>query len=240
MVGVLPRKVNSLAARESGGLDVRVSEATLERALPIMSQVLAVLEQRGFSVKVTEQGVTTALINGESVRMGIEEPIRRVVTQKPHVPNPTDRWDYDEIVTHEPGGKLALVIHSGLWGKYEQRTRWSDAKIQRVETLVPDFVAGLMRSAIALQRQEEERKQREVEQQRRAQERAHLQKQIQEEEEKLEQLNNWVQEWERRNDCDVSSLHIQRKLSRGLPKSNHSTRHGSNGRRGRPTGSIHL
>jgi hypothetical protein len=119
------------------------------------------------------------------------------VTQKPRVANPTERWDYDEVVTHEPAGKLVLIIHSGTWGQYGQRTRWSDAKVQRVENVIADFVAGLMRTAVALRRQEEERKRREAEQQRRAQEREQLRKDIQAEEQKLQQFNQWVDDWER-------------------------------------------
>jgi hypothetical protein len=186
-----------LLPRESSGLDVKVSEGTLERALQVMAQVLTVLERQGYTVEVSENGGSAAVINGEHVSFGIEEPIRKVLTQKPRVPNPTDRWDYDEIVTEEPAGKLVLVIHSGTWGKYEQRTRWSDAKVQRIENLVSDFVAGLMRTSVALRRQEEERKQHEADEQRRVQERAQLQKDIQEEEKKLEQLNKWIDEWER-------------------------------------------
>lgn len=186
-----------LLPRESSGLDVKVSDGMLERALQVMAQVLAVLERQGYTVEVSEQGSTAALINGERVSFGIEEPIRKVVTQVPRVPNPTDRWDYDETVTHEPGGKLALGIHSGAWGKSEQRTRWCDAKVQRIENLIADFVAGLMRTAVALRRQEEERQQREANEQKREQERAQLQKDIQEEEKKLEQFNKWVDEWER-------------------------------------------
>src|SRR5438445_4516523 len=153
-----------------------------------MAQVVAILERQGFSVEVSEQGRTAALINGEHVSFGIEEPIRRVVTQQTRVPNPTDRWDYDEVVTHEPAGKLALIIHSRLRGRYERRTRWRDARVQRVENLIADYVAGLMRTAVELRRQEEERKQHEAEQQKRAQDREHLRKEIQEEEEKLEQF----------------------------------------------------
>jgi hypothetical protein len=126
-----------------------VSEGALERALQVMAQLVAVLKRQGYTVEVSEQGRTAALIGGERIFFGIEEPVRKVVTQKPRVPNPTDRWDYDKIVTHEPGGKLALVIHSGTWGKYEQRTRWSDVKVQRIENLIAEFVAGLMRTAIA-------------------------------------------------------------------------------------------
>jgi hypothetical protein len=186
-----------LLPREAGGLDVKVSGGTLERALLVMSQVLTVLERQGASVKISEQGHTTALINGEQVSFGIEEPIRKVVTQKPRVPNPTDRWDYDKAVRHEPGGKLALVIRSTTWGEYAQRAQWSDAKVRRIENLVPDFVAGLLRTAVALRRQEEDRKKREPEEQKRRQERAKLQKDIQEEESKLEQFNKWVDLWDR-------------------------------------------
>lgn len=186
-----------LLPRESSGLDVKVSEGTLDRALQVLAQVLAVLESQGHTVEVSEQGRTAALINGESVVFGIEEPIHKVVTKRARVPNPTDSWDYDEIVTQEPSGKLVLIVHSETSGKYEQRTRWSDAKVQRIENLIPDFVAGLMRTAIAVRRQDEERKHREADEQKRIQERAQLQKDIQEEEKKLEQLNKWVDEWER-------------------------------------------
>ena len=185
-----------LLPRDSGGLDVRVSEGMLERALQVMSQVLAVLERQGFSVEVSD-GRTAAVINGEHVCFGIEEPVRRVVTQKARVPNPTDRWDYDEVVTHEPAGKLALIIQAAVWREYERRTRWSDAKVQRVESLVGDFVAGLMRTAVAIRRQEEERRRREAERDKRAREAEQLRKDIQEEEKKLEQLNQWVESWER-------------------------------------------
>jgi len=186
-----------LLPRETGGLDVKVSEGMLDRALQVMAQVLAVLERQGLTVEVSEQGRTLVLIKGDHVSFSMEEPIRRVVTQKARVADPTDRWDYDEVVTDEPAGKLALIIHSGTWERHEQRTRWSDAKVQRVENLIPDFVAGLMRIAVALRRQEEERKRREAEEEKREQERAQLQEDIQEEEKKLNQFKAWIDEWER-------------------------------------------
>jgi hypothetical protein len=185
-----------LMPKEAGGLDVRVSEGMLERALRVMNQILVVLERQGFSVEVSESH-TVAAINGERIRFGIEEPIRKAVTQKARIPNPTDRWDYDEVVAQEPAGKLSLVLQAGMWNAYEQRTRWSDGKVQRLENLVGDFVAGLMRTAVALRRQEDERKQREAERDKRAREAEQLRKDIQEEEKKVEQLNQWVESWER-------------------------------------------
>lgn len=74
----------------------------LARALQVMSQVLIVLERQGFSVEVSG-GRTSAAIKGERICFGIAEPVRKVVTQKARVPNPTDRWDYDELVTRTCG-----------------------------------------------------------------------------------------------------------------------------------------
>ena len=149
-----------------------------------MSQVLSVLERHNLSVEVSDEGRSIALIQGQSISFGIEEPIRKVVTQTPRVANPTDRWDYDEIVKNEPSGLLALVIHSEAWETRGLQTKWRDAKVQRIENLIPDFVAGLMRTAVVLRQKEEERKRRELEEQKRAQNLAQLRKDIEEEEQR--------------------------------------------------------
>jgi predicted RNase H-like nuclease (RuvC/YqgF family) len=162
-----------------------------------MADVLAVLERHGSEVIVSEEGQTLAVINGTQVRFAIEEPVHKVVISKPRVPNPTDRWDYDEVIKREPGGKLVLTIRAYTWGKYEQRTQWSDAKVQRLENVVPEIVAGLMPTAVALRRQDEDRKREEAERERKAREREQLRKEIEEEEKKLEHLNESVRSWDR-------------------------------------------
>jgi hypothetical protein len=185
-----------LLPRETGGLDVKVTGGMLDRALQVMAQVLAVLENQGFSVEITQNGATVSVIHGQRISFGIEEPVHKVVSKKARVPNPTDRWDYDESISFEASGKLELLIHTSTWGSGSLRCKWSDAKKQRVENLVPDFVAGLMRMAIAIQRADEERKRRQEEQQAREQERATLRKEIEEEEAKMAQLNQWMENWE--------------------------------------------
>lgn len=72
--------------RDVGGLDVKVSEGTLERALQVMAQVVAVLERQGYSVTVSDTSRTIVAINNERVFFGIEEPIRKVVCKKPACP----------------------------------------------------------------------------------------------------------------------------------------------------------
>jgi hypothetical protein len=186
-----------LLPREGGALNVRVTEGTIDRALQVMSQVLSVLEGHNLSVEVSDEGRSIALIQGQSISFGLEEPIRKVVTQKPRVPNPTDRWDYDEIVKNEPSGSLALVIHSEAWETRGLQTKWRDGKVQRIENLIPDFVAGLMRTAVVLRQKDEERKRRELEERKRAQELAQLRKDIEEEEKKVKQFSSWLENWER-------------------------------------------
>jgi hypothetical protein len=184
-----------LVPHEPGGLDIRVSSGTLDRALNIMTQILILLERQGHKVLVSGDGHTLAVIDEVQVRFDIEEPVHKVVISKPRVANPTDRWDYDEIARREPGGKLVLSILAYTWGKYEQRKRWSDAKVQRLENMVGEIVAGLMRTAVALRRQDEERKREEADRERRAREHEQLRKHIEQEEKKLAHLNESVQGW---------------------------------------------
>ena len=184
-----------LLPREAGGLNVKVTSGTLDRALQVMAQVLAVLETQSLTVEI-QDGLTVSLIRGQRIPFGIEERVNKVVTKKPRVPNPTDRWDYDVSTSYEASGKLELLIHTSTWESGSLRCKWSDAKKQRVENLVPDFVAGLMRMAIAKQPADEERKRRQEEEQAREQERATLRKMIEEEEAKMAELNRWMENWE--------------------------------------------
>jgi len=63
--------------------------------------------------------------------------------------------------------------------------------------MIANFVAGLMQTAVRIRRERDESKRREEERNRKAQERAQLQKDIQEEEQRLEQLNKSIECWER-------------------------------------------
>lgn len=201
-----------------------------------MSQVLAVLERQNFSVEISEQWSSAALIQGQRISFGIEEPVRKVVTQKPRVSDPTDRWDYDQVVTFEPSGILALVIHSNSWETRTSRKRWSDAKVQRIEKLIPDFVAGLMRTAVIFRQREDERKQHQLKQQERAQELAQLREDIEEEEKKLKEFNDWIENWERAERMR-RLITVYAEKSRAWPAEKHrNTASGSSGPLGRQTG----
>jgi predicted RNase H-like nuclease (RuvC/YqgF family) len=89
-----------------------------------------------------------------------------------------------------------LTVLAATWGQFEQRKRWSDAKVQRLENLIPDVIAGLIRTAVSLRKQEEDRIRREADEQRRTREREQLRKDIKEEEEKLEEFQKRIESWD--------------------------------------------
>jgi hypothetical protein len=63
--------------------------------------------------------------------------------------------------------------------------------------MIPDFVAGLMRIGVVLRQDAEEKKRRELAEQKRARELEKLRKDIEEEEKKLKQFDEWLVSWER-------------------------------------------
>jgi len=93
-----------LLPKEPGGLNVRVTAGTLDRALQVSSKVLAVLEGQGLNVEVLERARTVVPINGQHVHFGLEEAIRQIVTRKARVPEPKSSWDYDRTVSYEATG----------------------------------------------------------------------------------------------------------------------------------------
>ncbi len=135
---------------------------------------------------------------------------------------------------------LPLMIHSGSFDRNAERTRWSDAKVQKLEGRIAEFVAGLMRTAVALRRKVEQSKREEAERQRRAQELARLSKDVQEEEKKLEQFNKWVDEWNRAELLRrFIAVYAEKSQSWNSDKLRLSTKLGSNGRHSKLIGSIH-
>jgi hypothetical protein len=67
-----------LLSCEGGALDVRVTEGTIDLALLVMSRVLSVLEKHNLNVEASAEGGSVALIQGQRISFGIEEPIRRL------------------------------------------------------------------------------------------------------------------------------------------------------------------
>ena len=61
-------------------LDIRVSRASLDRALKIMASLVALIEREGFSVSMGNghREQTTATIYGQTIKFGLVERVERV------------------------------------------------------------------------------------------------------------------------------------------------------------------
>ena len=151
------------------GLDVGVCEASVGRALRIMSALIRALERAGFAVEVSASSdsegrvrgyKTEAVIHNERIPFSIAEATQRV--ERP----PTDEeraemrrnpWTRGPFYAYRPTGKLSLQIE-GDWYRERHRRTWSDGKRCRLEHSLYSVVRGLLISADALQRRHQEAK----------------------------------------------------------------------------------
>ncbi len=143
-------------------LDVRVTRASLDRALPILAALVPALEERGYPVKcVADPGRRTSVrVSDEEIGFRLEERIRRV--DRPEY----ERWksnprrflltpplQYEYIAT----GDLLLHLTDEDFGN--SRRTWRDTQRQRLETALNRFIVGLVQTAeakkIERKRQEE-------------------------------------------------------------------------------------
>ena len=137
-------------------LDIRVSKPQLARALGIMAAVIAVLEDNGVKVRVTRgdrsygdrSSQTIATIFGESIRFGVAERTKHVrVPDTTAGPDAIGRQRYQHH--YDPTGHLSLHVfnHSSYF-----ETSWDDTEQTKIESLVPEYVASMMRVAVEYRR----------------------------------------------------------------------------------------
>jgi hypothetical protein len=139
---------------------IEVSEASLTRALRILSGLLRVLEERNFRLKWTnEEGSRLSVL-------GLDEELHFVISEKidsvPHAL--TDReaarqkrgeWIYPPKWDYRPTGNLKLSVTGAPRGI---RHSWSDGKQQRLEECLGKFISSLAVIAHALKKDREERR----------------------------------------------------------------------------------
>lgn len=167
-------------------LNIRVSKASLDRALILMNTILFALEANGFEVKM-EQASTTAQIFGQDITFGIAEDLSIKERREE-----THSYGTQEVIVYGASGNLVFQIFAWAEGC---RKRWADGKIQRVEKMLPQCLGGLMRVARAVRIGSDEIKRRELERERREKERAELARQIKEEETRLSDLETMTANW---------------------------------------------
>jgi hypothetical protein len=179
-------------------LDIRVSKASLDRALRITAGLISVIEDAGYSVSVETRDrkhQTLARIHGEEIQFGVVEKVDRVEITTPPKGGLLERvlTFAGKPVTYEPSGKLSIIVWSA-WGS--DRKKWTDRK-SRIEEQLCQIAAGFIRLALADRAEKEKRAAAERERQRIAQEHAQLEGLIKTEKSRVRALGQAAARWSR-------------------------------------------
>ena len=181
-------------------LDVRVSRASLPRALRIMDSLVKAVEERGFRASVTEgeKAGTYIELLGEKVEIALEEKMKRedhVLTKEESERKAKYSWSLVRRWDYEPAGVLQLRIKE-IWGDGARKT-WADGRTQRVEERLNDVIAGLIVVAEAKRRHQIELKRQRQEWAEAERQRLELERQRREEAEQLKALELEAAQWAR-------------------------------------------
>jgi hypothetical protein len=176
--------------RNQPRLDVRVSKASLARALRILDALFKALEARGATVQLDPQHEhrSCVKIGAETITFRVEEEF----TRQDHVPTKTDKPYLTPKWDHVATGNL--TFHIDEWADGVRKT-WRDGKTRRLEDLLPDILKGFLVIAEALrtrrvarEREEQARKEAEARQ-------AELERQRREEAARRQTLEDQVNCW---------------------------------------------
>lgn len=156
------------AIQGAGLVPLRIAPASIDRALSILSRLLALAESQGYRPRITDAGLALA-IDDETVSFGIEERAQNV----PHEPTAAElkqaadheRWGFSGTpwpkYDHVPSARLALTIHENSYGGL--RRNYADGKTRTLEDLLPDVIVGCAEHAAMIKerrRADEERARR--------------------------------------------------------------------------------
>jgi hypothetical protein len=177
-------------------LDVRVSKASIDRALRIMAGLISAIEGEGFSVAVGagHREATVATIHGQKITFGLVEKVDRIEVEVAPRGSVLERvlTFHGKAVKFEPSGKLSIEI----WQPWDaDPKRWRDRKSARIEEMLPEAVAGFIRIALAEKAEYEKRQAVERDNRRRAEERARLEQAIKAERSRVRALRHAAANW---------------------------------------------
>lgn len=182
-------------------LDIRASKPCLSPALAVMASIIAVLEDNGMKVRITtgdrsyggRSNETCATIFEEKVAFGITERTKQV--KERDTATPFDSAGRQRFVRHyEPTGELSIHVfsHSSYFP-----TAWHDSEQTKIESLVPQCVAGMMKIAVEYRRNTAKRVQEELFRKLRWEELQQLRRQIEGEENRIQRLEKGADDWHR-------------------------------------------
>lgn len=177
-------------------LDIKISNDHLDRALRIMASLISAVEAAGFSVSVDagDRHETVANIYHQKLKFGLVEMTRRGMITMPPKDGSAEStpWNRGTPIMFEPTGKFFVAVWNA-WGSGQKR--WSDGKLQHLETQLSRIAAGFMRIAL-VHRAEHEKRETELRvQKRREEEHAQQRALIKAEQSKVHALRHAAAEW---------------------------------------------
>lgn len=136
-----PSENGLLRSPDDGTLTMAVSRHSIHRALRLMEALIRAIEANGwqFLGKGEREGMRVNL-NGESINLEIEEKIGRA--EIPPAPGESRWWKKYEYL---PTGRLTIRLSESFYRGI--RYSWSDGKIQKLEFLLTEILAGIVVAA---------------------------------------------------------------------------------------------
>lgn len=182
-------------------LNMRVSKESLPRALRIMNALIKACDARGFRISIMPDDPyayrksykTCVSVLGETIGFSLRELLNQTKRKLSPAERKDRPWANEFEFSQNPSGKLTLEIKT--WGSF--RKNWADAKKQKLEDCLNDFIVGLVKTSVELRTRDIEREQeaRRREEQQRLQEAIARQKR--EEEARLQDLIDKTSNWQK-------------------------------------------
>ena len=142
-------------------LDLRVTKGTLERATFIISALLHLFDNKGWTLK--KENMTTlemnVIVNGESISFYIKELIKRVdhvLTVRETAKKARGEFVWHGRYDYHPTGDLLIKIETSVY--LTNRHTFKDGKRNRLEDLLSLFCSELPRLADKIKEQRAKRK----------------------------------------------------------------------------------
>jgi hypothetical protein len=178
-------------------LDIRVSKASLPRALRLMDALIKALEARGHEVEILPPHLnytenTRVVVGGDSVQLTLREAIRQHKNVLTDQEKALPFWQQPAKYRHSTDGTLLFTIDQ--YGVNHVKKRWVDGRV-KLEDQLNAVIIGILTVAEhnrvqRLQREAEERRRRAEEERRLEAERRQR-----EEEQRRKDLERMAERW---------------------------------------------
>jgi hypothetical protein len=164
-----------------------------------MNVLIGMAESEGFAVKPDSKQRETMhfCAYDEKIGFSFTEKVHQVELESPRSRQKPDGGWYPTYagkpIDYDPTGELCIEVRN-YWSGGLRKT-WRDSQKRRLEELLPECLIGLLKIALVTHRQMEQRRQQEIARQKKREEMLDLQKQIEAETKRVQQLQQNAMNW---------------------------------------------